>query len=147
MKIVICGSVNFPEKMKEVEKGLIELGHEPVMPCSIKEQNLDNFDDAQNLKESEGYLENLKGEYTIKHMDEIKAGDAILVINVEKRGIPNYIGGATFAEMMFAFYFGKPIFLLNPIPNHEKLAFFRDEIEGIKPIVINGNLSLVVEKS
>ncbi|RLI98390.1 MAG: hypothetical protein DRO99_00780 [Candidatus Aenigmatarchaeota archaeon] len=143
MKIVICGSVNFPEKMKEVRAGLEELGHSVVLPASIDKDNLNSYEDAQRLKTSEDYIDRIKGERTIAHFNEIKEGDAILVVNPEKKGIPNYIGGATFAEMMFAFYCGKPIFLLNPIPDHEELAFFRDEIKGTKPVVINGDLSLV----
>lgn len=35
MKIVICGSVNFPEKIREIEKGLKDRGHEVVVPYSI----------------------------------------------------------------------------------------------------------------
>jgi hypothetical protein len=65
------------------------------------------------------------------------------VVNVEKNGIPNYIGGATFAELMFAFYHKKKIFLLNPIPTHEKISPLRDEIECTRPIVINGNPDLI----
>ena len=45
--------------------------------------------------------------------------------------------------MMFAFYHRKRIFLLNPIPTHETLAFFRDEIESMQPVVLNCNLDLV----
>jgi hypothetical protein len=143
MKVVICGSLNFPDKIKEVEAGLKERGHEAVIPCTIWKNNITSFDDAQKLKESDEYLEKLKIERTKAHFDEIKNGDAILVVNVEKRGIPNYIGGATLSEIMFALYFDKKIFFLNPIPTHEKLAFFADEIEGSHPIIINGNLDLI----
>jgi hypothetical protein len=143
MKVVICGSINFPEKMKEVEQELKQRGHEVVIPCTISLNNIQSFDDAQKLKGSKEYLEKLKIERTKAHFNEIRNGDAILVVNVEKRGIPNYIGGATLSEIMFALYFDKKIFLLNPIPTHEKLAFFVDEVEGVHPIVINGNLDLV----
>lgn len=143
MKVVLCGSVNFPEKMKEVQKGLSERCHEVVLPYSIIKHGLKNYDDTEKLKSSKVYLTREKPYFTKRHFDEIKGSDAILVVNVEKKGIPNYIGGATFAEMVFAFYLGKKIFLLNPIPTHEKLAFFRDEIEAVQPVVINGDLGLV----
>lgn len=143
MKIVICGSVNFPEKIKEIEAGLKEKGHDVVVPYSIIKHSLNSYEDAQKLKESEGHIKTEKPELTKRHFDEIKNADAILVVNVEKNDIPNYIGGATFAEMMFAFYCNKKIFLLNSIPTHEKLAFFRDEIEAVQPVVINRNLDLV----
>ena len=143
MKIVICGSVNFPEKMKEAEKHLVEKGHEVVMPYGIKEYNINTYEDAQRLKERSDYIEMVKEELTARHFDEIKSADAILVINMDKRGIPNYIGGATFAEMMFAFYHKKKIFLLNPIPTHEKMSIFHDEVKAIQPVVINSNLDMI----
>lgn len=143
MRIVICGSVNFPEKMKEIKSELEARGHEAVLPYSIIKHNLTTYEDTERLKRSKGYLEKEKPLFTRKHFDEIKNSDAILVVNVEKNGIPNYIGGATFAEMVFAYYMEKKIFLLNPIPTHEKLAFFRDEIEAVQPVIINGNLDFV----
>ncbi|HRZ29456.1 MAG TPA: hypothetical protein P5052_01590 [Candidatus Paceibacterota bacterium] len=69
----------------------------------------------------------------------IKNNDAILVLNFEKNGIPNYIGEATFLEMFRSLDSNKKIFLYNPIPNN----MLKDEIEGMNPIVISGNLSLV----
>lgn len=143
MKIVICASVNFPEKIREIERGLIDKGHEAVVPYSIIKHNIQNYEDAQKLKEMDDYQTAEKPEFTRRHFNEIKNADAIFVVNVEKNGIPNYIGGATFAEMMFASYLNKKIFLLNPIPAHEKLAFFRDEIEAVQPVVLNGNPDLV----
>lgn len=143
MKIVICGSVNFPEKIREIEKGLKDRGHEVVVPYSIIKHSLKSYDDAQKLKGSEEHIKTEKPELTRRHFDEIRNADAILAVNVEKNSIPNYIGGATFAEIMFAFYYNKRIFLLNPISTHEKVDFFKDEIESVDPVVINGNLDLV----
>lgn len=143
MKIVICASVNFPEKIREVEKGLKERGHKVVIPYSIIKHSIQSYEDAQKLKEMYDYQTAEKPEFTRRHFNEIKNADAILVVNVEKNSIPDYIGGATFSEMMFAFYWEKKIFLLNPIPTHEKLAFFRDEIEAVQPVVLNRNLDLV----
>ncbi len=141
MKITICGSAHFVEKMRELKESLAEKGHDVIMPYSIIKYNLKNPDEAQKLKDSEEYLNGgVKADLTRKHFDEIKGSDAILVVNQEKNGISNYIGGATFAEMLFAFYLGKKIFMLNPVPDHEKLSMLRDEIEAVKPLVINGNL-------
>lgn len=69
----------------------------------------------------------------------IEKNDAVLVLNFEKDGIKNYIGGATFIEMYDAFRLGKKIFLFNEIPN----GILRDEISSFSPIVINGDLSRV----
>ncbi len=143
MRIVICGSANFPEKIMEIERRLKEMGHEVVIPYGIEKYDLRNGSDAERLKKRSDYITSVKKELTIRHFDEIKKGDSILVVNEEKNGIPGYIGGATFAEMMFAFYLRKKIFLLNPIPTHEKADFFRDEIEGVSPVVINRDLEMI----
>jgi len=140
MKITICGSINFAESMKEMEKTLKEKGHEVAIPYSIIKYNLNSSEDATKLKESEDFNTGNRPDLTKKHFDEIKNSDAVLVVNKEKNGIQNYLGGATFAEMIFAFYLGKKIFLLNPVPTDERLNLFRDEIEAVNPKVINGNL-------
>jgi hypothetical protein len=69
----------------------------------------------------------------------IKDNDAILVLNFEKNNIPNYIGGATFLEIFRGFDYGKKIFLYNPVPSN----MLKDEIEGMNPVVINGDLNLI----
>ncbi len=104
MRIVICGSVNFPEKMKEIEKRLKKRGHDIVLPYSLIKHSLNSTEDARKLKESSDYIKDIKPELTKRHFDEIKNSDAIVVVNAEKNGISNYIGGATFSEIMLAFY-------------------------------------------
>lgn len=70
---------------------------------------------------------------------KIQGIDAVLVLNFEKDGVENYIGGATFIEMHDAFRLGKKIFIYNDIPK----GILRDEIIGFMPIVINKDLSKV----
>jgi hypothetical protein len=143
MRIVICGSVSFPEKMREAGKRLKRMGHDVVIPYGLDKYDIRTHADAESLKKRKDYINMVKEELTIRHFDEIKNGDAILVVNEEKKGIPNYIGGATFAEMMLAFYYKKKIFFMNPIPDHKTFDFFRDEIEAVHPIVINGNIDMI----
>ena len=64
-------------------------------------------------------------------------------MNLDKGGIRNYVGGATFSEIMLAFYHGKKIFLLNPVPTDERLSFIAGEMESCRPVVLNGNLDLI----
>lgn len=71
---------------------------------------------------------------------DIQTADAILVANYDKHGIKNYIGGNTLMEMGFAYVLNKQIFLLNPIPD---IPYYRTEIEAMKPIILNGDLSKV----
>lgn len=70
---------------------------------------------------------------------KIKNNDAILVLNFEKNGQQNYIGGATFLEMFKAFELGKKLFLYNHIPE----GILRDEILAFDPVLINQDITLV----
>jgi hypothetical protein len=70
---------------------------------------------------------------------KVAANEAILVLNLEKNGQPNYLGGATFLEIFCAFDAGKKIFLYNPIPEN----IFKDELLGMNPMVIGGDLSKI----
>lgn len=65
--------------------------------------------------------------------------EAILVLNFEKKRIPNYIGGATFLEIYKAFELNKKIFFYNPLPK----CSFTDELIAIDPIIINGDLNKI----
>ncbi len=73
------------------------------------------------------------------HFDKVAWADAILVLNHDKNGVPHYIGANTLLEMGLAFHHGKKILLLNPIP----AMSYTEEILGMKPTVINGDLGLI----
>lgn len=76
-----------------------------------------------------------------KHYREVGTSDAILVINKDKNGIKNYIGGNSFLEMGFAYVLGKKIYVLNPLP--EKLLIFYQELVAMRPIVLDGDLTKI----
>lgn len=78
-------------------------------------------------------------DYIRYHYKEITESDAVLVLNFDKNGIKNYIGGNTLMEIGFAYVHYKKIFLLNPIPD----MAYKDELEAIEPIIIDKNLSLI----
>ena len=144
MKVTICGSINFAEEMLRIRDELERMGHEVFIPNSIKDFSIKNDGDARRFKANrERYIGELKPRYTMDHFKLVEKSDAILVVNMEKNGIDNYIGGATFAEVMLAFYLGKKIFLLNPVPSDSRLAVMRDEIESVKPFVLNGDLEKI----
>ena len=71
--------------------------------------------------------------------EKVETNDAVLVLNMEKNGQENYIGGATFLEVFKAFELDKKIYFLNPLPDN----FLKDELLGMGPIIINGDLSLI----
>ena len=74
------------------------------------------------------------------YFEEIKKTDAVLIINENKNGVENYIGGNGLIEMAFAHILNKKIYLLNPVP---KLNY-TDEIEAMQPIIINNDLKLII---
>ena len=141
MKIALCGSLNFGEEtFNEIKKKLVSMNHEVLMPASIEKFG-PKINEIKSNKEL--YLK-IAPEFIRKHFNKVAGSDAILVINLERHGIKNYIGGNTFAEIMVAFYLNKKIFLLNSIPDDEKLSFILDEIKAVKPVVLNGNLNLII---
>ena len=73
------------------------------------------------------------------YFEEIKKTDAILVINKDKNNIKNYIGGNSLIEIAFAHVLNKKVFLLNPVPQMD----YSDEIEAMKPVILNGDLSKI----
>ncbi len=139
MKIVICGSMTASKEMTEAEKKLKELGHEIVLPDFTHEYAAMDTIDKMHAESARNKVEHdlIRG-----YFEKIKNGEAILVINVEKKGIKGYIGGNSFLEMGFAFVLNKPIYLLHEIPN----VGYRDEIEAMSPIILNGDFSKIVSK-
>ena len=73
------------------------------------------------------------------HFRKIEKSDAILVLNYTKGKVKNYIGGNTLIEIGYAFYLGKKIYFLNPIPNQS----YTEELVAMEPIILNGNLSKI----
>ena len=72
----------------------------------------------------------------------IKGVDAVLVLNFDKNGQKNYIGGATFLEIYDAFRLGKKIYFINELPE----GMLKDELIGFSPIILNGDLSMFKER-
>jgi len=119
----------FAKEMMYVAKKLKEFNFEVILPPTLEKYGKS----AQELTSNYEELLKMKQELARYHFDKIKESDAIIVINNEKNGIINYIGGATFAEIAYAFYLRKKIFLINPIP--VKLPY-TDELRSFEPIIL-----------
>lgn len=141
MKIVICGSSTFKEKMIEYQKLLVALGHEGIVHPDYlafikgeKEEIWSKISGGEHYeaKKSQGYIK--------WYYKAIVSSDAILVLNFDKKGIKNYIGGNTLMEIAFAHVNDKKIFLLNDIP--EDVSYV-DEIKAMVDVVLNDNLKLI----
>lgn len=141
MRITLCGSVKFADKFVENYKKLKEMGHEPMMHekmFGIADGTAAAIIDG--IEKDHGKLKRQEGFIKWWH-DCIKSGDAILVLNYDKNGIENYIGGNTLMEIGFAHVNGKKVFLLNPIP---KNVSYTAEIEAMADVILNGDLSKIV---
>lgn len=79
-------------------------------------------------------------DYLREHYQHILQSDAVLIVNLEKHGIQNYIGGNVLIEMGQAFVNDKKIFFLNAMP--EKLPYL-DEIEAMDPVCLEGDLTRI----
>jgi hypothetical protein len=60
-----------------------------------------------------------------------------LVTNFAKNGVEGYIGGNTLMEITLAYYFKKPIFILNNIAED---SLIKEEIYGVNPVFLKGEL-------
>lgn len=136
MKIVICGSMTTAKAMLSAKEKLVAMGHSVTIPDFTED-----YTQMESLDHVASELAKNKIEHDLikKYYDKIKDGDAILVINEDKNGKVNYVGGNSFLEMGFAHVLNKKIFLLNPIPE----LSYSDEIIAMQPIIINGDLKKI----
>ena len=135
MTITLCGSIKFFENMNEVKNQLEKLGHNVFIP--IKADGVDYWaEDGSDRIEAKKKF-NLISE----HMNKIEKSDAILVANITKGDIENYIGANTFLEIGFAYHRDKKIYFLNDIPAQKYIG---DEILTVEPIIINGDLNKIL---
>jgi len=120
--IVLCGSMTFIEKMKDISAILSKEGFAPIIP-------------DEDINEC-------KKELSRRHFDKIadKNTHAILVVNESKNGKDNYIGASTFAEIALAFYFEKEIYILNEIYQP-----YKDELLAWGSQTLNGNVRILKE--
>lgn len=133
MKIGIIGSMQFTEKMLEVRDSLNKMGHEAFVTDLHMALVGKNDEEKEKIK-----LHQKNNMDAIREFWRAMQGaDAVLVLNYDKKGIKNYIGGKTLMEIGFAHVLNQKVFLLNPIP---EIEFYKTEIEAIKPIIINGDL-------
>ncbi|HRY52605.1 MAG TPA: hypothetical protein P5089_02000 [Candidatus Portnoybacteria bacterium] len=133
MKIGIIGSMQFTEKMLEVRDNLNKMGHEAF----VTDLHMALVGKSDEEKEKIKLHQKNNMDAIREFWRAMQDADAVLVLNYDKKGIKNYIGGNTLMEIGFAHVLNQKVFLLNPIP---EIEFYRTEIEAIKPIIINGDL-------
>ena len=138
--IVICSSANFYRQAVDLQEELEKLGYKVVVPVTASRMKESGDFDVEHYKtwfaDASDYHK--KAKLMRQHFDEVTAGDAILVLNYEKRGKQNYIGGNVLMEMCLAFYHHKPIFVINDMPEDSPFA---EEILGMQPTFLHGKVA------
>jgi len=132
--IALCGSMMFAKEMLEIKLQLEK------MNVSVHIQE-DAEDFVKGKRTNENKWQKIKLDPFKTYFNVIQNSDAILVVNFDKSQIGNYIGANTLIEMAFAYILNKKIFLLNPIPKMN----YTDEIEAMKPIVLDSHLNKILE--
>lgn len=136
MKIGIIGSMQFTDKMLEIKDELAKMGHEAFLTDLHKSMIGKNDLEIEKIKLYQKFNKDAIREF----WRAMQGADAVLVLNFDKNGIKNYVGGNTLMEIGFAHVLNQKIFMFNPIPD---MPYCKTEIEAIKPIIINGNLGLI----
>jgi hypothetical protein len=122
--------------MLEVAEELRQLGHEPILSNFVQSFPGKTDDEKEATKLGQKFEEDAMR----RDWATMSKADALLVINLERHGIQNYIGGNTLLELAAGYFGGMKIFFLNPIP---EIPYYKTELQAMKPIVLNGDLSLV----
>lgn len=117
--IVLCGSMKVKGEIIKLKDKLEKKGYKVLLPVECMEGKPKEIASRA-------------------HFDRIASpkNDTIIIVNAPKNGIENYIGPNSFAEIAFAFYFRKDVYLLNDI--YEP---YQDELIGWKVKVLNNDLT------
>ena len=139
MKIYVLGSTSFMKEMVDAKNKLCALGFDgwihPHYEAFVRGEKKEHIARWQNGERAALKREN---NYFHEHYKHILESDAVLIVNGEKHGIKNYIGGNVLMEMGQAYVNHKKIFFLNDMPSG---LSYMDEIEAMDPICLLGDLS------
>lgn len=124
------------ENMEKLEK----LGHDVVVHEHYIKSVRGEMPELMERIDREHAALKKEQNYIKWYHNAIKNSDAILVLNFDKNGIENYVGGNTLMEIAFAHVNDKKIFLYNPIPSD---VSYVDEITAMADVVIDGDLNLI----
>jgi hypothetical protein len=143
--ITICSSANFYRQAVDIQSQLEKLGYRVIIPATAERMKQSGDFDVSHYKTWFGDKNDYhkKTALMLGHFEKVAEGDSILVLNFEKHGVDNYIGGNVLMEMALALYLKKPIFLFNEIPSESN---FLEEIIGLNPIVLHGKIESLPEE-
>jgi hypothetical protein len=136
MRIGIIGSMQFTDKMLEVRDNLKKIGHNAFVTDLHKAMIGKTENEIEEIKLYQKYNQDAIREF----WRMMQGADAVLVLNYDKNGVKNYVGGNTLMEIGFAHVLNQKIFMFNPIP---EMPYCKSEIEAVKPIIIYGDLTKI----
>ncbi|MBA4319816.1 MAG: hypothetical protein C0412_15565 [Flavobacterium sp.] len=138
--ITLCSSASFFKEGLKIRDKLKKLGFKVVVQhtARVMEKTRNYRISSYRTWFKNPELFSRKAKLMMKHFRAVEKGDAILVVNLKKKGMNGYIGGNVLMEMGLAFYLKKPIFLLNPLAKKSPLY---EEVMGLRPVILNGDLS------
>lgn len=116
--IVLCGSMKVKDKILEIESLLKDKGYNVLIPRECIEELPKKVASRAHFK---------------RIVD--KENDTVLIVNATKNNIENYIGPNSFAEIAFAFFYNKNIYVLN-----EFYYPYIDELSEWNVKELHGNL-------
>lgn len=143
MKIYVLGSNHFMKEMVDSKNKLRELGYDgwihPDYEAFVRGDKKELLDRWAKGERAAIKREN---DYFRVHYKHILESDAILIVNLEKNGIKNYIGGNALIEMGQAYVNNKKVFLLGDIPQDSP---YKDEIEAMDPVCLHGDIKNIAK--
>lgn len=139
MKIMISGSMAFAKEMVSSKKMLEEMGHTVFVPHDIQ-THVDNPDFVDDLSANIQHV--IETDIMRKCFDLVAQSEAVLVLNLHRKGINGYIGTSTLMEIGLAYYLGKKLFLFNDIPHWDDVRWAH-EINIMQPTIVHGDLRKV----
>lgn len=121
---------------------LKQLGYEVILPNYFDDPMIE--EKIKNNMTKEEHVEFCRKSFEISE-EKVKNTNITLVLNLDKEKdgqiYKNYIGGATFLEIYDSYKEKHPIFLYNDISE----GMLYDELEGMNPIILNGDLFKIIE--
>lgn len=137
--IVLCSSGSFYKHVNELKAELEKLGFKAVVPTTAAKMAESGEYDISKYKTwyKDHSTMDKKRAFMDAHFDEVKKGDAILVVNDTKNGVEGYIGSNVLMEMTLAYIMKKPIYVLNSVS--ESLGCW-EEVIGMGSILLDGDV-------
>lgn len=109
------------------------LGHEPIVSRYVESMVGKTDQEKEALK-----IQQKNDQDAMRRdIENLEQAEAILMLNLDKNGISNYIGGNAFLELGWAYLQKKKLFFYNPIPD---IPVFKTELVAMRPIILHGRL-------